>query len=82
MERIATWVSYIWSSIMSLLGLLSLNEYAVLVGIATGLGTYFTNRYYRKKDEERKIERQEWDRKMFQIDYELKKQQRNRGINE
>lgn len=71
LEKYSSTTSYAWSVFMTLVGALSLNEWAVLIGILTGLGTFFTNRYYKKKEERRLEERQGWEREKFKLEYEI-----------
>ncbi|HHQ6580449.1 TPA: phage holin [Serratia fonticola] len=74
MEKYSSAASYVWSLLLAIFGGLSLNEWAVLVGILTGLGTYLTNRYYKRREEARRAAEHAWHIKMFKLEYEQKRQ--------
>lgn len=42
--------AYTWGLITSVLGVLSLDQWAVLIGIVCTIGTFFINWYYRRKE--------------------------------
>lgn len=49
-------MSYFFNGFTFVLGVLTLQEIAALVGIVLGILTYWTNLYFKKKDEARKAE--------------------------
>ncbi|EPK3134587.1 phage holin family protein, partial [Morganella morganii] len=42
--------AYIWGLITSVLGVLSLDQWAMLIGIICTIGTFLVNWYYKRKD--------------------------------
>ena len=53
MEKHASSVSYITGGSLFSWGTLTLNDVAMIVGIATGLGTFLVNWYYKRKEDKR-----------------------------
>lgn len=52
LEKHTTWLAYLWAvvaSITSYFANWTINDWAALVGIALGVGTFWVNRYYKKK---------------------------------
>ncbi|MCD1124830.1 phage holin family protein [Jinshanibacter sp. LJY008] len=54
MDKYSSPASYFYSVFIALFGTLTLNDWAILVGIITGLGTFLVNWYYKRKDDKRK----------------------------
>ncbi len=75
MDRVSSFFAYLWSIILGGFGILTINEWATLIGIIIGFATFFTNRYYKKKEDARKAEVHSWNAKMFELDYQIKKKQ-------
>lgn len=71
MDKYSSPFSYAWSLMVALIGAMSLNEWGILSGMAIGVGTFFINRYYKKKEEKRLEERQGWEREKFKLEYEI-----------
>lgn len=53
MEKHASSVSYITGGSLFSLGTITLNDIAMIVGVATGLGTFLVNWYYKRKEDRR-----------------------------
>ena len=53
MEKHASSASYIMGGSLFSWGTLTLNDVAMIVGIATGLGTFLVNWYYKRKEDKR-----------------------------
>ncbi|EKQ0892619.1 alpha/beta hydrolase [Salmonella enterica] len=54
MEKHTSWQAYLWAvvaSITSYFANWTINDWAALVGIALGVGTFWVNRHYKKKSE-------------------------------
>lgn len=54
MEKHTTWATQFVSWLTVVLGGITLEKFAVVVGIATSLGTFAVNWYYAKKKAERR----------------------------
>ncbi|EMH0680425.1 phage holin family protein [Klebsiella aerogenes] len=52
MGKYTTHSAYSWGAFTAMLGALSLDEWAVLVGIICTIGTFVVNWYYKRKDYE------------------------------
>ncbi|WP_058912853.1 phage holin family protein [Entomohabitans teleogrylli] len=52
MDKYTTGASYGWGSFTTMLGAITLNDWAIIVGIACTLGTFLVNSYYKRKDYE------------------------------
>ena len=53
MEKHASSVSYITGGSLFSWGTVTLNDITMVVGIATGLGTFLVNWYYKRKEDRR-----------------------------
>ena len=53
MEKHASSVSYITGGSLFSWGTITLNDITMIVGIATGLGTFLVNWYYKRKEDKR-----------------------------
>ncbi|RXK33844.1 holin [Arsenophonus endosymbiont of Bemisia tabaci Asia II 3] len=60
MEKYTTSSAYSWAAFTAVLGALSLNEWALIVGIICTLGTFIVNWYYRRKEFQLKFRDQEY----------------------
>ena len=56
MEKYTSPASYSYAGLLSAFGAITLNEWAVIVGILTGVGTFIVNWYYKHKESKAKIE--------------------------
>ncbi|WP_058911150.1 phage holin family protein [Entomohabitans teleogrylli] len=52
MDKYASGSAYGWGSFTTMLGAISLNDWAIIVGIVCTLGTFIVNWYYKRKDYE------------------------------
>ncbi|CAB3623641.1 phage holin family protein [Candidatus Hamiltonella defensa] len=59
MEKYTTSSAYSWAAFTTVLGALSLNEWALIVGIVYTLGTFIVNCYCRRKEFQLKSRSQE-----------------------
>lgn len=50
MDKYSSGTAYGWGTFTAMLGAMSLDEWAVIVGIACTLGTFAINWYYKRKD--------------------------------
>lgn len=50
MERYTSPISYFWGAICTLLGALSLNDIAIIVGIILSIATFIINWVYKRRD--------------------------------
>ena len=53
MEKHSSAISYLTGGSLFSAGALTLNDLAMIVGIATGLGTFIVNWYYKRKEDRR-----------------------------
>lgn len=53
MEKISSQISYVWSVICVFFGAIDWNLIAVIVGIILSIGTFLTNRYYKRREDRR-----------------------------
>lgn len=49
-DKYTSFYAYTWGLITSVLGVLSLDQWAVIVGIICTVGTFLVNWYYKRKD--------------------------------
>ncbi|MFW0852434.1 phage holin family protein [Morganella morganii] len=49
-EKYSSSTAYIWGLITSVLGVLSLEQWAMLIGNICTVGTFLVNWYYKRKD--------------------------------
>ena len=54
MEKHSSFWAYLTSGSLFGTGAFTLNDVAMLVGIFTGLGTFFVNWYYKRKEDQRR----------------------------
>lgn len=57
MDTRSTLVAYLTSGFNVILGSITLEKFAVIVGIATALATFLLNWYYRAREDERQARR-------------------------
>ncbi|WP_081295691.1 phage holin family protein [Gilliamella sp. Fer4-1] len=50
MERYSSPMSYFWGALCTLLGALSLNDIAIIVGIILSIATFIINWLYKRRD--------------------------------
>ncbi|EJN5847209.1 phage holin family protein, partial [Salmonella enterica] len=50
MDKIREWFSYSFGGLTAMGGILSLNDWAVIVGILCTVGTFGINWYYKRKE--------------------------------
>ena len=55
MEKIREWLSYLVGGSTTVGGIVSLNEFAIIIGIICTVGTFFVNWYYKKKEREDRL---------------------------
>lgn len=55
MEKYTTGSSYGWGAFTTMLGALSLNDWAIVIGIACTIGTFLVNWHYRRKEREDRL---------------------------
>lgn len=53
MDKHTTAASYVTSACTAIAGGITMQDFTMLVGIATALGTFFVNWYYKYKDDKR-----------------------------
>ena len=70
-EKIATGSSYAAAAMSVALGL-TLNDWALIVAIVTGVGTFLTSRYYQRKREAREDEAARRRAELDELDKKLK----------
>ncbi|HAF1616142.1 TPA: alpha/beta hydrolase [Salmonella enterica] len=51
MEKMRESLAYLWAVICGILAQWTVHDYGALIGIALGIGTFWVNRYYKKKSE-------------------------------
>ena len=49
-EKYSSPVAYIWGFIAAIFGVMSLDQWAVLIGIICTIGTFAVNWYYKRKE--------------------------------
>ncbi|MEM0651860.1 phage holin family protein [Klebsiella huaxiensis] len=50
MDKYSSGTAYGWGAFTAMLGAMSLDEWAVIIGIICTLGTFVINWYYKRKD--------------------------------
>ncbi|ANI30001.1 MULTISPECIES: HP1 family phage holin [Yersinia] len=70
MDKHTSWASFLAAWVLTLFGAWTLQDWATFIGILLGVGTYLTNRYYKRREDIRQ-----------QAIYEIKRQQLIQGAN-
>lgn len=55
MDKIREWLSYWFGGITTMGGVLSLNDWAIIIGIVCTVGTFGINWYYKRKEREDRL---------------------------
>ncbi|HFV9291468.1 TPA: HP1 family phage holin [Serratia fonticola] len=55
MDKVREWLSYWVGGITAMGGALSLDKWAVVIGIACTIGTFVVNWYYKRKEREDRL---------------------------
>lgn len=55
MDKIREWLSYWVGGLTAMGGVLSLNDWAIIIGIACTIGTFVVNWYYKRKEREDRL---------------------------
>ncbi|EFE7778055.1 phage holin family protein [Escherichia coli] len=55
MDKIREWLSYWFGGLTTMGGVLSLNDWAVIIGITCTIGTFGVNWYYKRKEREDRL---------------------------
>lgn len=55
MDKIREWLSYWVGGLTTMSGVLSLNDWAIIIGIACTIGTFGVNWYYKRKEREDRL---------------------------
>ncbi|ELV2782380.1 TPA: phage holin family protein [Enterobacter cloacae] len=55
MDKIREWFSYWFGGLTAMGGVLSLNDWALIVGILCTIGTFGINWYYKRKEREDRL---------------------------
>ncbi|MFA2432619.1 phage holin family protein [Escherichia coli] len=55
MDKIREWFSYSFGGLTAMGGVLSLNDWAVIIGILCTVGTFGINWYYKRKEREDRL---------------------------
>ncbi|MGF1878793.1 phage holin family protein [Photobacterium frigidiphilum] len=48
-EKISSTLAYFFAWLLAFFGAFSLQDWATIIGVGLAIGTFFVNRYYRKK---------------------------------
>ena len=55
MDKIREWLRYWVGGLTTMGGVLSLNDWAIIIGIACTIGTFVVNWYYKRKEREDRL---------------------------